>query len=123
MVVKLFDNFSNRKPHDNHGFKKEVKIKYNSVKAIAEKFSNGTVTMMILLAAETIPLDWVASCALTPKEKLAWEERNNELNKVMLYLMNSKNKQTKKDLRLLYSQGIMIAYKTNIEAMAQYLST
>ena len=50
-------------------------------------------------------------------------ERGNELNKAMLYLMNSKNKQAKKDLRLASSQGNMTAYLTNIQAMDQYLST
>ena len=37
--------------------------------------------------------------------------------------MNLKNKISKKDLRLAYSQGINIAYLPNIEAMARYLST
>ena len=78
---------------------------------------------MILLAAKTIPIDWVAYCVLTPNKQLAWDERGDELNKAMLYLMNSKNKQAKKDLHLVYSQGNMTAYPTNIEAMAQYLST
>ena len=40
MAVKLLNNFSNSKLHDTHGFKKEVKIKNNSIKAIAGKFPN-----------------------------------------------------------------------------------
>ena len=59
--------------------------------------------MMVLLIAETIPLDWVAYCTLTFDKQLAWEERDDELNKAMLYLMNSKDKQAKKDLCLTYS--------------------
>ena len=59
--------------------------------------------MMVLLAAETIPLEWAAYCMLTPNKQLAWEERGNELTKVMLYLMNLKNKYAKKDLCLAYS--------------------
>ena len=84
VVVNLLNNFSNRKPHNTHEFKEEVKIKYDSVKAIARKFPNGTT--------ETIPLDLVAYCVLTPDKQLTWEERGNKLNKAMFYLMDSKNK-------------------------------
>jgi len=41
----------------------------------------------------------------------------------MIYLMNSKNKTAKKDLRLAYSQGNYTAYPPNIKAAARYLST
>ena len=58
---------------------------------------------MISFTAKTIPLDWVAYCALTPNKQLAWEERGDELNKAMLYLMNSKKKEAKKNLCLDYS--------------------
>ena len=103
LTVKLLNNFSNSKKHDTHGFKEEVKIKYNSVKAIAGRFSNETAAMMILLAANAPPLDWDACCVLPPVDQPIREERGNELNKAILYLMNSKNKQAKKDLRLAYS--------------------
>ena len=33
--MKLLNNFSNSKLHDTHGFKEEVKIKFDSIKAIA----------------------------------------------------------------------------------------
>ena len=46
VAVKLLNNFSNNKPHDTHEIKEKVKIKYNSVKAIARKFPNRTVAMM-----------------------------------------------------------------------------
>ena len=36
--------------------------------------------------------------------------------------MNSKNKNTKKDLRLTYSQGNNTAYPSNIRLIARYLS-
>ena len=45
------NNFGNNKLHDPHGYKEEVKLKYNSGKAIAQKFPNGTAAMMILLTA------------------------------------------------------------------------
>ena len=41
----------------------------------------------------------------------------------MTYLMNSKNKNAKKDLRLAYSQGNNTAYPPDIEVAARYLST
>ena len=41
----------------------------------------------------------------------------------MLFPMNSKNDNAKKDLRLVYSQGNMTGYPSTIEGMARYLST
>ena len=79
--------------------------------------------MMTLLAAAPPPQEWAYYCGLTPDKQLAWEERGDERNKSMLYLMNSKNKHSKKDLRLAYSQGNMTAYPSNIKEMARYLST
>ena len=49
------NNYSNNKPHDPHGFKEEVKIKYDTLKAVAEKFLNRTAVMMALLETETVP--------------------------------------------------------------------
>ena len=117
------NNYSNNKPHDPHGFKEEVKIKYDAVKAITGKFPNGTAAMTALLAAAPPVIDWAEYCALTPDKQLVWEERGNELNKAMLYLMNSKNENIKKDLRLAYSQENMTAYPPTIEGMARYLSS
>ena len=80
MAAKLLNNFSNSKPHDTHGFKEEVKIKYNFLKVIARKFPNGTAAMMILLAAETIPLNRVAYCTLLLDKQHALEEKGNDLS-------------------------------------------
>ena len=66
MIVKSLNNFINSKPHDTHGFKEKVKIKFDSVKAIAKTFPNGKAVMMILLAAETVPIDWDIYCVLPP---------------------------------------------------------
>ena len=52
-----------------------------------------------------------------------WGERGDELNKAMLYLMDSVNKNTKKNLNLAYSQGDMTAYPPIIKGMARYIST
>ena len=52
VVVKSLNNFSNAKPNDPHGFKEELKIKYNAVLAVVRKFLNSTGPMLELLAAE-----------------------------------------------------------------------
>ena len=79
------NNYSNNKPHDPHGFKEEVKIKYNTVKAVARRFPNGTAAMMEFLKAERPALDWVSYCVVPPADQLVWEERGNNLNKAMLF--------------------------------------
>ena len=121
--MKSMNNFSNNKLYKPHGYKEEVKIKYDSVRAIAGKLPNETAAMMALMAVETIPLDWAVYCALTPVEQLAWKERGDELTEAMFYLMNPKNEQDKKNLHLAYSQGNMTAYPPNIKAIDRYLST
>ena len=121
--MKLRNNYNNNKLHDPHGFKEEIKIKYDAVKAVAGRFLNGTAVMMALLEAEVPALTWVDYFGMPPADRLSQEERGNELNKAMLYLMNLKNKNTKKDLCLAYSQGNMTAYPPTIKGMARYLST
>ena len=79
--------------------------------------------MKILSRAQPAALDWAGYFSLTPEVQLMWKKRVNELNQSMLYLMNSKNKLAKKDLRLLYSQGNNTHYPPNIESMARYPST
>ena len=66
--------------------------------------------MELLNRAEPVALDWAGYCALTPDQQVVWELRANALNQSMLYLMNLKNKNTKKDLCLAYSQGNNTAY-------------
>ena len=58
------NNYSNSKPHDPHSFKEEIKIKFDAVKAMVEKFLKGTGAMMELLKAEVPPADWANYCAL-----------------------------------------------------------
>ena len=79
--------------------------------------------MIELVTVERPALDWVAYCAMPPADQLVWEERGDDLTKSMLFTMNLKNDNTKKDLCLAYSQGNKIAYVPTIEAMARYLST
>ena len=79
--------------------------------------------MMALLEAEAVPLTWVDYCAMPPADQLVWEERGYQLNIAILYLMNLKNKNAKKDLCLAYSQGNMTTYPPIIKGKARYLST
>ena len=118
------NNYTNNEPCNPCGFKEQVKIKYEATKAVAGKFPNRTVTLMELLSrAQPEALDWAGYCTFTSDQQLVWEQRANELNQSMLYLMNSKYKLAKRDLHLTYSQGNNIAYPPNIESMARYLST
>ena len=66
VAVKLLHKYSNNKPYDLRGFKEEVKIKYDAVKATTGKFPNVTAVIMILLAAVAPAIDWAGYCALTP---------------------------------------------------------
>ena len=80
--------------------------------------------MMELLGVVVPPIDWAKYCQLIPAETTHMKrERNNDLHKSMLFLMNSKYNNAKKDLRLAYFQGNMTAYPPPIESMARYLST
>ena len=123
VAVKSLNNFSNAKPNDPHGFKEELKIKYDAVLAVVDKFPNGTGAMMELLDAETPAKTWSDYCQMSVTDQLSWEEKGDASTKAMLLLLNSKNDNAKKDLRLSYSQGNKKAYPKSAEAMARYLST
>ena len=123
VAIKLLNTYSNNKPQGPNSFKEQVKIKYEATKAIIRKFTNGTVALMELLSKTLAPLDWAGYCALPETDQLVWELRTDALNQSILYLMNSKNKNAKKDLYLTYSQGNNTVYAPNIESMARYLST
>ena len=99
----------------------KVKIRKNVIKTMTRKFPNGIAVIMALLAATSSTIDWAGYCALTPEEQRVREGRDDELNKSMLYLMNSKNKHAKKGLRLTYSQGNLIADPPTVKGMARYL--
>ena len=123
VAVESMNNYSNNKPHDPNGFKEKVKIKYNAVEVVVGRFPNKTATMMKLLGAAGPAIDWTGYCQLPPDEQLTWKEKDDDLNKVILFLMNSKNNNDKKNLCLVYSQGNMTAHPLTIESMVRYLST
>ena len=109
MSVKSLKNFSNTKPNDPHGFKEELKIRYNAILVVVVKFPNGTGAMMELLKAEPTPLTWADNCAMSVVDQAIREERGDTSTKAMLLLFNSKNDNTKKDLRLAYLQRKQIS--------------
>ena len=121
--MKSLNHYSNNEPYDPKGFKEEIKIKFDVVKAVVKKFPNGTGAMMELLKAELPHVDLDSYCALPNVDQLVWEERGDALTKSMLFLMNLKNDNAKKDLHLAYLQGNKRAYPLSVEAMARYMST
>ena len=92
-------------------------------KAVIEKFPNKTGAMMELLGRERSAVERVGYCALTPAQQFVWEERGDDLTKSMLFLMNLKNNNTKKDLCLAYAQRNKTVYPLSIKTMARYMST
>ena len=120
----MLKTYTNNEPQDPHGFKEQVKIKYKATKAITKKFPNGTASLMKLLSnALLAPLDWDRYYALPEADQLVWELRADALSQSILYLVNSKNENTKRDLCLAYSQGNITAYPSDIKSMARYLPT
>ena len=117
------NTYTNTDPNDPHGSKEQVVFKFEPTIAIVGRFPNGTAALTHLLSKAEPTLDWDDYCALPEEEQLVWEQRADALNQSMTYLMNSKNENAKKDLRLAYSQGNHTAYPPNIKAAACNLST
>ena len=70
------NHYTNNEPYDPHGFKEQIKIKYEATKAIAGKFPNGTAALLELLSnAQLAALDWADYCALPDADQLVWEQR------------------------------------------------
>ena len=118
----MLNTFTNNDPQDPHGFKEQVKIKFEATKAIVGRFPNGTAALTHLLSKAEPPLIWDQYCAMPEDNRLVWEQRVDALNQAMIYVMNSKNETARKDLRLAYSQGNHTAYPPDIKT-ALYLST
>ena len=117
VAIKSLNTYTNNEPQDPHGYKEQVKFKYEATKVIVGKFPNGTATLMEILSKATVSLDWAGYCALSEEDQFVRELRADALNQSMLYLMNLKNENAKKDLRLAYSQGNNTAYLSNIESL------
>ena len=123
MAIKSLNTYINNDTNDPHVFKEQVKIKFEATKGIVGRFPNETAALTHLLSKTEPVLDWDSYCTLPAEEQLVWDLRGVALNQAMIYLMNSKNKIAKKDLRLAYSQGNYTAYPADIKAAVWYLST
>ena len=66
--------------------------------------------MMELRKAERPALDWVAYCAIPITYQIIWDQKGDAVTTAILLLLNFKNNNAKKDLRLVYSQGNKSAY-------------
>ena len=118
VAIKSLNTYTNNDSNDPHGFKEQVKIKFEATKVIVGRFPNGTPALTHLLSKAETPLDLDTYCVLLVEGRLKQEQRIDALNQSMIYLMNSKNKIAKKNLHLAYSQGNYTAYPANIEAVA-----
>ena len=87
LAVKLLNNFSNTKLSDPHGFKEELKTKYDAILAVVGKSPNGTGPMAELLKAGTPALDWKDYCTMEVVDQTNWEERGDASTKVMILLL------------------------------------
>ena len=83
--VKSLNNFSNNKPHNPHGFKKEIKIKCDVLLGGGKKVPNRTRAMMELLKVEVPALDWAAYCAMPVTEQVVWKEKGDAFIKSILF--------------------------------------
>ena len=63
-ILWQWNRWINAKPNDPHGFKEELKIKYDAVLAVVGKFPNGTGPMLELLKVEAAPMDWDDYCLM-----------------------------------------------------------
>ena len=73
VAIKSLNIYTKNVPQDPHGYKKQVKIKYEATKAIVGKFPNGIAALMELLSNALIPLDWAGYCALLEEDQLVRE--------------------------------------------------
>ena len=55
--INSLNTYTNNDPNDPHGFKEQVKIKFETTKAIVGRFPNGTAALMHLLSNAETPLD------------------------------------------------------------------
>ena len=67
VAIKSLSTYTNNDPQDPHGYKEQVKIKYEATKAIVGKFPNGIAALIELLSKTPAPLDWAGYCALSDK--------------------------------------------------------
>ena len=123
VAIKSLKNFIKVKQNDPHGFKEELKIKYDAVLDVAGKFPNRIGSMIELLKAETQTLDHKNYYGMNIIDQAIWEQSDDASTKAMFLLLNSKDNNTKKDLFLSYLLGNKSTYPTTAQIMVRYLLT
>ena len=57
VAIKSLNIYTNNNPNDPHGFKEQVKIKFEAIKAIVRRFPNWTAALTHLLSKAETTLD------------------------------------------------------------------
>ena len=133
IAAKGLTTYVTSNPADPHGFKDELRTRYNAALALTGKFPNGTVFMEQALADNVAddgsgnivatPLTIENYFTMTAEKREYWEKKGDELNIAMLFCNNSRNEPMKKDLRIAYSQGSKHCYPKDVESMARLQAT
>ena len=128
VAIKGVCNFTNPDVSNPHVYKKELRTKYEAMKAVAGRLPFGTETLVFamkhFIAAggnRNATLDSFFS--MGPKERAKWERINDDLVLAMIFLNNSKNDDAKKDMRRSFANGNKSAYQVTLEKMARLLSS
>ena len=126
VAIKGVCNFTNPDVSNPHLYKKELKIKYDAMKAICGKFPFGTETLVFVMknftgGNQNATLDDFYS--MSPRDQAKWERINDDLVLAMLFLNNSRNDVAKQELRRSFANGNKSAYQVTLEKMARLLSS
>ena len=128
VAIKGVCNFTNSDVSNPHVYKKELRTKYEAMKAVAGRLPFGTETLVFAMQQfislggdRNATLDTFFS--MTPKERAKWERINDDLVLAMIFLNNSKNDDAKKDMRRTFANGNKCAYQITLEKMARLLSS
>ena len=118
VAIKLLNLFSSQDLSNVHYFKKELKVKYEAIKAICGKFPFGTGILIFAIQNFTggdPTHGWDDFCIMGADDQLKWERTYDNLVLAMLFLNNSRNEEGKKELRRSYANGNTSAYQTTLE--------
>jgi len=126
VAIKGVCNFTNPDVSNPHLYKKELKIKYDAMKAICGKFPFGTETLVFVMknftgGNQNATLDDFYK--MNARDQAKWERINDDIVLAMLFLNNSRNDVAKQELRRSFANGNKSAYQVTLEKMARLLSS
>jgi len=126
VAMKGVCNFTNPDVSNPHLYKKELKIKYDAMKAICGKFPFGTETLVFVMknftgGNQNATLDDFYK--MNARDQAKWERINDDIVLAMLFLNNSRNDVAKQELRRSFANGNKSAYQVTLEKMARLLSS